>query len=214
VPTFKKKKPEVTFQWHPNFRVVKTLPDIKAVRTDFVVNFAAATVAVLTLGWMLYIESGIFQADRQMTLSQTQIDEHQKTNTTYLQLSGQFVHDSKGLQELTKFYGQNISPMQLLATLTAARPDNILFDSIAVLPTEIEGKTRAKLKTQEIVLDGTLTGEAEDLKGLDGLVQTIMASPMLKPRISDPANARRIDNRREGPGVFKFTITITLQPAV
>ena len=32
------------------------------------------------------------------------------------------------------------------------------------------------------------------------------------PRIDDPANDRKIDNRRLGPGVFKFTITITLQP--
>jgi hypothetical protein len=85
---------------------------------------------------------------------------------------------------------------------------------VQVTPAEIEGKNRARLKTQQIVLEGTLAGEAEDLRGLDAMVTKIMTSPVLKSRIADPANDRKIDNKREGPGMFKFTITIILQPAV
>jgi hypothetical protein len=209
----KKKKPEVTPQWHPNFRVVKTLPDIKAVRTDFIVNFVAVTFAVLALGYMLFIEISNFQVGRQITRLQARIDEQHKNNTVDLKLSTQFVHEAKGLQELTKFYAQAISPMQLLMTLVDARPDNILFDSVEITPTEVEGKNRQRMKTQRLVLTGTLTGEADDLKRLDGMVAKIMASPVLKTRIADPANDRKIDNKREGPGLFKFTVTITLKPS-
>ena len=210
--TFKKRKPEVIYQWHPNFRVVKTLPDIKVVRTDFVVNFAAVFLAVAALVWMIYIETNIFLVDRTINHLQAQIDENKKTNMLYLSQSSKFMHDSKGLQELTKFYGQSVPLVQLLDAVFSARPDNILFDSVSLTPVEISLKGK-RVKTQLVVLTGELTGEAEDLKGLDGMVSKLMDSPVLKPRITDPANERKIDNRREGPGIFKFTITITLQPA-
>jgi hypothetical protein len=213
VLSLKKKKPEVIYQWHPNFRVVGTLPDIKVVRTDFVVISAAVTLAVMAMVWMLYVEVCIFQVDRTMRHLQAQIDENNKTNMLYLSQSSKFMHNSKGLQELTKFYAQAVPVMELMNAVLAARPDNILFDSVTLMPTEIVDKSKKHLKTQAVVLTGELTGEAEDLKALDGMVTQLMASPVLKPRISDPANDRKIENRRLGPGVFKFTITITLQPA-
>jgi hypothetical protein len=212
VLTLKKKKPDVVWQWHPNFRVVKTLPDIKAVRTDFLVNFAAVTVAVLALGWLLYVEGGIMQVDGAIRRLNETIDGNSRVNKMYLSQSSQFLHDSMGLQELTKFSAETIPPLQLLSTVVEARPDNILFDTIKVETTQIEGKNHAHLKTEQVVLSGTLTGEAEDLKALDALVTKLMTSPVLKARIDDPANDRKIDNRRAGPGLFKFTVTITLKP--
>ncbi|MGA2051736.1 MAG: hypothetical protein ABSH19_00350 [Opitutales bacterium] len=194
--------------------MVKTLPDIKAVRTDFLINFAAMTVAVLALGWLLYVQGSILQVDGQIRRLNDTIDGNSRVNKTYLSESSKFMHESKALQELTKFSSQTVPPFQLLTTLVEARPDNILFDSVAIEPTEIEGKNHVRIKTEQVVLAGTLSGEADDLKGLDTLVTKLMNSPVLKARIADPANDRQIDNHREGPGLFKFIVTITLKPVV
>ncbi len=209
----KKKAPEIVWQWHPNFRVAEALPDIKPVRTGFLVNSVAVTLAVMALAYLLYITAQIISVNRVANKYQASIDEAQKENSKYLALSNAFFRDSKRLQEVTKFYGPNVSPVQLMNSVAAARPENIWLETVQLNPYSVEPKPGQRVPTLQLVITGTITGEAKDLESLDSFVKKIISAPVLKDRIADPIKDPKIDPpRREGPNLFKFSFTVVLKP--
>jgi hypothetical protein len=209
----KKKAPEITLQWHPNFRVTEALPDIKPVRTGFLVNSVAVTLAVMALAFLLYVTVQIISVNRVAAKYQATIDEAQKENAKYLNLSAAFFKDSKRLQDVTKFYGPNVSPVQLLNTIAEARPENIWLETVQLNPYNVEPKPGQRVPTQQLVVTGTITGESKDLESLDSFVKKIISAPVLKERIADPIKDPKIDPpRREGPSLFKFSFTVILKP--
>jgi len=207
----RKKKPDPVLNWHPNFRIVETLPDIKQVRTGFVVNFAAIFIAVLVLGWTVYTEVQIHNVNHEIDRLQGQMDGNSAANKKGIAATKNFVAQSKSLQFAAHFYAQRLSPMELITALVDARPDNIYFDSIEISSGGMEAATSKNGVSQRIIISGTMTSNSE--LPLDDYVNKILASPSLKGRIGDPNKDRKIDPRRDSvAGVFKFTITLTLKP--
>jgi hypothetical protein len=210
----RKKKPEVTYNWHPNFRVVAALPDIKQVRTGFLVNFVAIFLAMVALGFLLYIEVNIYKVNVESGRFESQIADKENENTKDVAFSTQFYTQSKGLQFVAGFLNQDIPPLDLLDVLAAARPTNILFQSISIdSPVSDSSGNTKKGEGQHVTVSGTLTGEAQDLTALDVLTQKLLAAPVLKSRVADPVRDCKVQSSREAPGIFSFTITIALKSA-
>lgn len=224
MPSFRKKKPEVPLQWHPNFRVLDALPDIKPVRTHFLVNYViAAPLAIVAFAWLTMTEVDIFQVKNEAARYQDKMGDvgdrnsNASLNKKYLDLSKQFFTQSKRLQDLTSFYGLNISPLKVLQAIIAARPDNVLLDSVQIQPADVSvtvGTSVKRVKSQKIIVAGTMTGEADQLKELDTMVDKLADSSALKARFSGAPEDRTIETQRTGPGTFVFTISLNLKPPV
>lgn len=207
----RKKKADPVLNWHPNFRVAELLPDIKQVRTGFLVNFIAITLALVALGWTVATEVEIHNVNRDIDRAQGQINDSSRANTKNLANSKQFVAKSKPLQFSAKFFSEKLPPLDLLASLLDARPNNILFDSIELSPFVIDLGNNKKAYTQHIIVSGTLASESSAL-GLDEYVKKILASPALKNRVADPDKNPKPDIKHDSAaGVFKFTFTIILK---
>jgi hypothetical protein len=209
----RKKKPEVTLNWHPNFRHAESLPDIKVVRTGFVVNFIAIMLAGASLVWLYHTESYIHVKNRETAQIQQSIDDNQKVNDGYIASSKKFFLQAKSPMFVAKFFARNVSPLDVLSVLADNRPDDILYDSIFVEPVIID-VAKKHVETQHVIVTGTLVGEAADLKALNDLTGKMLGSPALKERVADPVKDTKIEFQRKSlaPSVFKFTITITLAP--
>ncbi len=206
----RKKKPDVVGNWHPNFRDVATLPDIKQVRTGFLVNFVAIVLALLALAWTLYTEVEIHKVNRDIEVLNNGIESNSSANTKDLAATKGFVNTSKPLQFAARFFSQKLPPLDLLASLIDALPDNIVFESIEV---ETVGGNQGGKKTeaQKVTIKGVLTSESE--LGLQKFVDQVLASPALKNRTGDPVKDRNIDAHRDPiGGAFEFTVTLTLKP--
>ena len=54
---FGRNKIVVQPSWHPNFRIVETLPDTKVIRTDFAFNGVFVVIAVVLLGLLGWLYS-------------------------------------------------------------------------------------------------------------------------------------------------------------
>ena len=207
----RKKKADPVLNWHPNFRVVETLPDIKQVRTGFIVNFIAITLALVALGWTLVTEVEIHKVNTDIEHYNTQIDALRPTNTKDLAASAKFVTTSKPLQFATKFFSEKLSPTAVYACLLDARPSDILFDSVEIQSIVVDLGSNKRANTQSIVIEGTL--HSITLHSLDEFVDKIQSSPVLKGRITGDLKDRRIDHKGDAAaGVFTFTVTLTLKP--
>ncbi len=208
----RKKKVEPVLNWHPNFRVVELLPDIKQVRTGFLVNFIAITLALVALSWTVATEVEIHNVNRDIDRAQGQINDSSRANTKNLANSKQFVTKSKSLQFAAKFFAEKLPPLDLLNCLLDARPDNILFDTVELSPFIIDLGSNKKAITQRIIVSGTLASETS--LGLDNFVKKILANPVVKSRVVDPDKNLKTETKHDSAaGVFKFTITLTLKPS-
>ncbi len=209
----RKKKADPVLNWHPNFRVVDTLPDIKQVRTGFLVNFAAIFLALIMVGWTVYTEVEIFNVNRDIDRVNGGLDQSSSTNAKNLAKSSQFVAKSKPLQFAAQFFAEKLPALDLLTTLVEARPDNMHFDSLDVGPYVMDMGKKKKALTQRIVLTGTLI--SEDSKPLETFKNKLLDSPLLKDRIIEPEkNLTTQTSHDPDAGVFKFTITLQLKPPV
>jgi len=208
----RKKKPDAVLNWHPNFRDVATLPDIKQVRTGFLVNFVAIVLALLALAWTLYIEVEMHKVNHDIDALNTQMQDNDAANRKALAATKDFVNKSKALQFAAKFFSQKMPPLELLSSLIDARPENITFRSIDVTSIGRDLGGGKKADAQRVTIQGVLMSESE--LGLQEFVDRVVASPALKNRVGDPVKDRNIDSHRDPlAGAFEFTITLTLKPA-
>jgi len=209
----RKKKPEPVLNWHPNFRVVDSLPDIKQVRTGFIVNFIAITFALVALGWMLVTEVEIHKVNTDIDHYSAQVDALKPANSKDLASSAKFVNTSKPLQFAAKFFSEKLSPLDIWSSLLDARPDDILFDTVDIQSIELDLGANKKARTQRIVISGTLT--SNNLLSLNDFVNKIQAGPVFKARITGDLKDRRIETKGDqAAGIFTFIVTLTLKPPV
>jgi len=207
----RKKKPDLVLNWHPNFRDVATLPDIKQVRTGFLVNFVAIVFALVALGATLYFEVDIYKVNHEIAGLNNQIESNDSANKKALAYTKSFVSASKSMQFTARFFSQKLPPLELLASLMDSQPDNIIFRSIYVesIIRDFGGK---KAEAQRVTISGTLSSESE--LGLQEFVDKVLASPAFKSRIGDPIRDRQISASRDAAsGTFEFNIVFTLKPA-
>jgi hypothetical protein len=207
----RKKKPAAVLNWHPNFRDVATLPDIKQVRTGFLINIAAIVFVLPALAWTLYTEVEIHKVNHDIEELNTQIDGNASANKKALADTAAFVKSSKPLQFAAVFFSQKVPPLELLSSLVDVRPDNIVFNSIEINSFTGVLNSGKRGSAQKVVISGVLTSESE--LGLQEFVDKVLASPAFKYRMSDSPKDRQIDTRRDNlAGTFEFTITLTLNP--
>jgi hypothetical protein len=207
----RKKKPEPVLYWHPNFRVVASLPDIKQVRTGFIVNFIAIFLALVALIFTLYFEIQIYKTNAELGKYNDQIGSIKPINDIDLVKSAKFVNGSKSLQFAAKFFSQKLSPLDVMASLLDARPKDILFDSVDIQTITLDFGAGKKADTQRVTIGGTLN--SPNLLSLDDFENKLKNSPVFKSRITGDAKDFKVDPKGDPTvGVFTFTITITLKP--
>jgi hypothetical protein len=207
----RKKKPEVILHWHPNFRMVASLPDIKQVRTGFIINFIAIFLAVVALGWTLYVEVQIHKTNTDLDHYNAQITGLKPTNDKDLGKSAKFVKDSKPLQFTARFFSEKLPPLDVMASLLEARPANIYFDSVDLESIILDLPGNKKASTQRITIMGTLNSPRE--ADLDPFMTSLQNSPLLKSRITgDPKDFKLDYHGDPAVKIFSFTLTITLKP--
>jgi len=180
------------------------------VRTGFLVNFVAIVLALLALAWTLYTEVEIHKVGHDIDVLNAQMEGNSGANNKALAATRDFVNKSKPMQFAARFFSQKLVPLDLLASLNDARPENITFISVNV-ESIVRDQGGKKADAQRLTIHGVLSSESE--LGLQEFVDKLVASPALKNRVGDPVKDRSIDSRRDPiAGAFEFTLTLTLKP--
>jgi len=132
-----KSNPFSSVPWHPNFRDTETLPDTKVIRTEFLVNIFAITIALLLLGFYIFeeLQAGVIRNEYE--LLETRIQSLSFTNRRFLKTSSEFKQDAILTQELQYFFHPSLDPLALLMELSETKPSDIVYDSIAILEDQL-----------------------------------------------------------------------------
>lgn len=200
----KKSKKEVQPNWHPNFRIQSELPDIKPIRTGFIINSFAV---VLCLGLALMVMQ---QELKRMSLNRTIADlratvsANESSNREALQQSREFVEEVRKLQELEAFYEAPVSGYRFLLFLAEIRSENLVYDSVT-LQESIRMDRRNEVTTFRVQIGG----KSRDLLTLGEFKDYLENLPFVV------ANGGVVNEtiypRDENTGSFPFSIVVDFE---
>ncbi len=172
----------------------------------------------MALGWTIFTEVDIHKKGAEIDEYNTQITRLKPTNTKDLQASTKFVTISKPMQYAVKKLSERLSPLDVMAALLEAKPDNILLDSVEVSAVTLELGPGKKAPTQRIIISGTLISATST--PVSDFVKKVVNSSALKSHLALDAKDLKYDPVKYDPikadpaaGSFKFTVTLTLKPS-
>ncbi|WP_309396254.1 hypothetical protein [Cerasicoccus maritimus] len=201
--------------WRPDFRVNDVLPDVKAVRTNFLVNFVALALAIIVTGWFAYREFQGMSAQSQIETLQDQIQAKSKENRANLKLSSEFKKASPQAEDLITFYKGYEYPLDVILALSESRPKTIALQSLRLGSYSKNVGTARKPKlvympryTLRVVLKGSNEESLEELSKYKSILSNL---DIIKDRLNSIDEDR--PTFKEELGLFEFTIVINLKEA-
>lgn len=203
------KEAKIAFaNWHPDFRMTEHLPDIKVVRTGFLINFVGIVTPLILLGFLVHNHITISNYRHSIATLQAEIDSLSASNEANIKANQAFNAESAKITDLATFYGQGFDPLPILVDLFENKPPNIAMRRLEFSPlTETENKKQ--IRRTQIILNASLQGSRADaLEDLNNYRLQIMELPSISAKVNriEIAQARRNPNQ----DLFEFTLQIVL----
>jgi hypothetical protein len=175
------KKKVAARPWRQDFRDVSALPDIKVVRTHFLLNLSAALFFVILLGLVLYQESSISARRAELALVRDSIATASAADRKNLEASVRFKREVAEVAEAVKFAGESIRPEVLLAELARARVAESNFDRIEYVRVSAAGSSDRHVSN--FFRQGKLAADRRSAKKLfkDAVISRIVIDGTMAP---------------------------------
>lgn len=209
---FKRKSKTAAFTpWRPNFRQVESLPDIKVVRTDFLLNFVAVTVAAILLGLLVQdVYASMVHGANARDL-RSKLEDRRSENTRNLSRSAEFSRQSRQVEEASAFVKVPVTPHDLLLEIASKKPKSIILSSLSYSTATVTVGRATNLQFS-VVINATVSGTADEVTGeVDTFRRTLEESPLLKPNLK--AIELRSLSRNPQTGTFNLALALDLLPA-
>lgn len=117
-------------RWHPDFRVLGKLPDIKVVRTAFFINGAAALVVIALATYLGYGEWQLRALRAQMAEADTLIARHKPLSVQAVAQFKKFQAEEARIKEVDAFVSARPPLSGLLLHLSDIFPANLALDNL------------------------------------------------------------------------------------
>jgi hypothetical protein len=203
----KRNKKELQPNWRPNFVNPAALPDIKVVRTNFMVNSLAM---VMALGMVFLVAQREYQArslESSIASLESRIDRAEAEDEKYLRLSGEFKEAAEYIVEVAQFTEIPFLPHDFVKVLASIKPDDLIYRSITISEAiTVEGKN--KLLTYRI----NLNGDARSLTVLDEFKGILAAEEALQIRGYRVEIDETLEGRDEQTGIFPYRMSVSFIP--
>jgi len=199
--------------WRPDFRDAQSLPDLKLVRTNFLLNLVAGLVCLLLGGLFVYQEYVIAVHSETLVEIQKGIDRDAAVDRKNVTDCARFVRDVNKCMEVSTFLDVPFNEGALVVELARAQQPQSTFISF-----EYSRGKAAGAAAQSIIYEVNLRGSmsASDSRSapqlIDGFVSNLESLQML--RDSGASVELRSSARDQELGLFNYAIRISLeQPA-
>ncbi len=202
-----KSKKEVQPYWRPNFVNQSELPDIKAIRTDFIINFVAVTLALCVAFFLLQREYRSFTLGKTISNMEQQIRVADADDIENLKLSESFRESAQHIVEVEKFFDSPLLAHEFLYGLSAIKPKDLIFNSISLNESVI------KQGGKDVVsYNINLTGDAKDLTVVGDFKKMLEQAVILKLPGFEMEISETLQGRDEKTGIFPCRLAIALVP--
>ncbi len=124
------KKSVQPHHWHPNFRISSTLPDVKIVRSSFVINGICSLFLGFVVVSMLWQEYNLSSIRSHVDRLENRIRETEANNNLLLRQTDRFRELSRHIIDVERFYFAPFKPYHFISELVRLKPPGLAFDSI------------------------------------------------------------------------------------
>ena len=198
-------------QWHADFRVIDTLPDTKLIRTDFMLTFAAVSLAVGLLFFLGFREFKGILLGREIAELKNNIEQNTADNQQNLRLDGQFNSLSKKVNELESFRYNPYPAPDILLALSDIRSKKIVLSDVVFREMNF-GDRRNPIQGSQVTLSGSVTGSSEQATQIvNDYVEKLESLEMFSEYIVNKIQLDSLDRDKE-LGSFEFSISFKLNP--
>lgn len=198
--------------WRPNFRNKESLPDIKVVRTNFLLNFVAVSVVVILLGLVGLNESRILVQRNTKSNLETSVRNLEADNAQRVRLSNEFKTSAAPLNEVIDFSREPLKLTDLVFSLAEIRPQDLVLSTVNFGPTSPRRNSRDPFRYR-LTLQGNLRQASAAIATplINSYQESLRSLEEIEPILAGEPVLTRFQ-RDERAGRFDFTIVIDLQP--
>ena len=205
------RKEKIQLDWHPDFRDLVALPDVKVVRTHFILNFVSLTILLCLIVYLGYQQVLSWDLRTRIAAVDKLVNEQSAANRVHLKDSVKFKKLAKKVEDLDIFYNQSETALDFLVDIVKSKPDNIAYNKILFNEQTQQISKSKSVNYGEYTVTGILQGSsAEVLNALNNFREIVEQLPLLKDKI----NEIKVSPPRRNPelDLFEFTIVIALKP--
>ena len=126
-----KKRTVSKARWHADFRMVETLPDIKVIRTKFLINvffIILLCVLVALFGYQEFNKIGLRQSIESL---RAEVESRSGSNRKITKQSNEFRALANKIDDIETFTSNPIRPAWLLVELSRVRTQDVVYDTIS-----------------------------------------------------------------------------------
>lgn len=202
-----KNKKEVQPNWRPDFRIHSTLPDIKVIRTDFIINFIAVTLVLVAGFYVLQREYRTLSLRDTIDELERQVRVAEADDNRYLDLSSRFREKAKHVREVELFYTAPFLVHELVAELAMMRLEDLIFSRISL--TEV---VREDGDEQTVEYQINLVGDARSLPVVGRFKVALEESGLMRVGGLVSSVSENVQPRNRETGIFPYRISVTMEP--
>lgn len=205
-------KHDIQPYWRPDFKIQSTLPDIKVVRTDFIINAIAVALMLIAAFTLLQHEYRAYSLNRSIASMEQSIEETVANNNQNLEESERFRESAQSVAELQIFFRAPFAAHELLAELARLKPAGLIFSRIMLSDSIIKQKGTDQTEAQ-MAYEINITGDARGLMVLTQFKAALQASPAMNPDGFEVVVDESMQQRNANTGITPFRVSISLTPA-
>lgn len=201
------KKKYIQPYWRPDYRNPSTLPDIKVVRTDFIINFIAILLVVSIGAFILQREYRAWSVGSAVADMKDRIRMAEPDDSIFLKQSESFRRAGRYIQDLERFYQAPFYAHELLYELSQVHDEDLIFKSLSFSEAAVQYKKKPAVKYR---MD--ITGEVRDLTTLDDYVVSLRNMELFEVENYMLQVAEDPRQRNPATGLYPYSINLTLSP--
>ncbi len=208
-----KSKPPAQRPWRPDFRNPETLPDTKAIRTGFLINFVAIVIAVVVLSAYGFREYSLLAMTRMVSELEQKVAQSTARNRSLLEANKRFKQSAAIMEEAIAFDQQALDYARFISELAAAMPSGMLLSSIEMAQSP-ERLRSATIPPFDVQIAGRVFGSPRETPSqiLTGFQDAIRRLACLEGRELKTELTRFVRNNEFG--YFDFTLLVRIASAV
>jgi len=207
-------KREIQPYWRPDFKIKSTLPDIKVVRTGFIVNFIAVALVLIAVFTLMQREYRAYSLHSSIAGMEQRLRVSQADDNLSLKESEHFRKSAQSVEELQRFFRVPFTAHEFLAELSLLKPEGLIFSRVMISEAVFsrKGKGKGAAATSEMTYAINITGDVRGLTVLTQFKGALQASPSLNPEGFKVVVDESMQRRDAATGITPFQVSILLTP--
>ncbi len=200
-------KREMQPYWRPDFKDQSTLPDIKVVRTDFIINCMAVALMLIAVFVLLQSEYRAHVLRGSIANMEQSIRISEADDNLNLKESERFRGAAQSVEELQRFFRAPFVVHELLVEVASHKPEGLIFSRVIFSESLSKQKGKGAAKMAYTI---NIAGDVEELTVLAEFKGALQASPSLSPEGFAVVVDELMQQRDTKTGITPFQVTISL----